>query len=274
MWPANLRRARFCGNPLSERRSVLQATMRAVAAAGASLPSACHVRREFGGQAFSGVPQQCDGPHLIQRKAQPLAQSMRALQRRAGVFGRDERAWPKDVQPLTSRVAQTCTGGSTMKTLFLVRHAKSSRDDASLPDRDRPLNDRGMQDAPMMGQRLAGRGVKPDLMLSSPALRALTTAQLLAKALGCERGTIVVDDRLYASSANTLLGVIGALGNKLNSVMLFGHNPEFSALANRLSNDIVDLPTCAVAEFSFDTQTWSDVGQVKPAKADLDYPKK
>jgi phosphohistidine phosphatase len=165
-------------------------------------------------------------------------------------------------------------GGSAMKTLFLVRHAKSSRDDLSLPDQDRPLNDRGRQDAPAMGKRLARRRVKPDLIVSSAALRALTTAQLVAAELGYEGRDIVVDDRLYASSADALLGVIGALDNKLHRVMLFGHNPEFTDLAHRLSNEITDMPTCAVAEFSFDTEAWSNVGAVEPAQVLLDYPKK
>ena len=88
-----------------------------------------------------------------------------------------------------------------MKTLYLVRHAKSSRHDPSLSDRDRPLDERGKQDAPKMGQRLAKRDVRPDLLLSSPAVRALTTAQLIAEEVGYKRKDIVVDDRLYASSA-------------------------------------------------------------------------
>ena len=161
-----------------------------------------------------------------------------------------------------------------MKTLFLVRHAKSSRDDPSLPDRDRPLDDRGRQDAPKMGRRLAKRDVKPDLLLSSPALRALTTAQLIAEEIGYKRKNIVVDDRLYASSAGDLLAVIRALDKKLNRVMLFGHNPEFTDLAHRLSSEIIDMPTCAVAEFDFDTKAWSDVGAVKPGNVVFDCPKR
>ena len=161
-----------------------------------------------------------------------------------------------------------------MKTLFLVRHAKSSRDDPSLPDRDRSLDDRGKRDAPKMGKRLAKRNVKPDLLVSSPALRALTTAHLTAEEIGYKRKDIVVDDRLYASSPDELLAVIRALDNKLDRVMLFGHNPEFSDLAHQLSSEIVDMPTSAVAEYDFDTKTWSDVGHVGPAKAVLDYPKK
>ena len=161
-----------------------------------------------------------------------------------------------------------------MKTLFLVRHAKSSRDDPSLPDRDRPLDDRGKQDAPRMGRRLARRDVKPDLLLSSPALRALTTAELIAEEVGYKRKDIVVDDRLYASDPDDLLAVIRALDKKLNCVMLFGHNPEFTDLARRLSSEIIHMPTSAVVEFNFDTKAWSDVGEVEPAKAVLDYPKK
>jgi phosphohistidine phosphatase len=161
-----------------------------------------------------------------------------------------------------------------MKTLFLVRHAKSSRDDPSLPDRDRPLDDRGKQDAPKMGRRLAKRDVKPDLLLSSPALRALMTAHLIAEEVGYKRKDIVVDDWLYASSADDLLAVIRALDNKLNRVMLFGHNPEFTDLAHRLSSEIIDMPTGAVVEFNFDTMAWSDVGEVQPTKVVLDYPKK
>jgi phosphohistidine phosphatase len=122
-----------------------------------------------------------------------------------------------------------------MKTLFLVRHAKSSRDDPSLPDRERPLDDRGKRDAPKMGKRLAKRDVKLDLLVSSPALRALKTAHLIAEEIGYKRKDIVVDDRLYASSPDDLLAVIRALDTKLDRVMLVGHNPEFSDLAHRLS---------------------------------------
>lgn len=160
-----------------------------------------------------------------------------------------------------------------MKTLFLVRHAKSSRD-PSLPDRERPLDDRGKRDAPKMGQRLAKRHVKLDLLVSSPALRALTTAHLIADEIGYRRKDIIVDDRLYASSPDHLLAVVRALDNQLDRVMLFGHNPEFSDLAHQLSSETVDMPTSAVAEYNFDTKVWSDIGEVEPTKAVLDYPKK
>src|SRR6476659_2397420 len=108
-----------------------------------------------------------------------------------------------------------------MKTLFLIRHAKSSWDDTALPDKDRPLGDRGRRDAPKMGKRLAKRDVKPDLILSSPARRALTTAESVAKKL----------DYKLTGAVHDLLNVIHKVGDKLERVMLFGHNPELTELA-------------------------------------------
>lgn len=160
-----------------------------------------------------------------------------------------------------------------MKTLYLVRHAKSSRDDPMLADRERPLNDRGRHDAPVMGRRLARRGAKPDTIVSSPAVRALATARLIAKELGIDRARIVVDERLYATSADELLAVVRALDDRLDRAMLVGHNPEMTDLAQRLSAAIGALPTCAVAEFGFDTRSWADVGAIAPNKATLDTPK-
>ncbi|MGO9514096.1 MAG: SixA phosphatase family protein [Steroidobacteraceae bacterium] len=161
-----------------------------------------------------------------------------------------------------------------MKTLFLVRHAKSSWDDNTLPDKDRPLNDRGKRDAPRMGERLAKRDVKADLILSSPASRALKTAEIIAKKLDYKRKDIVVDDRLYPGAVDDLLHIIHKLGDKLNRVMLVGHNPAFAELAHQLSNEITDMPTCAVAELTFNAKSWQDVGNATLATAALEYPKK
>jgi phosphohistidine phosphatase len=160
-----------------------------------------------------------------------------------------------------------------MKTLFLVRHAKSSWNEPGLPDKDRPLNDRGKRDAPKMGERLAKRNVKPDLILSSPARRALKTAQIIAKRLDYRLEDILVDDRLYAAEADDLLHVIRELGDKPKSVMLIGHNPELTELAHRLSNKITQMPTCAVAELMFDAKSWSSTGKDKPARVTLYTPK-
>ena len=161
-----------------------------------------------------------------------------------------------------------------MKTLFLIRHAKSSWDDPALSDKDRPLGDRGRRDAPRMGKRLSKRNVKPDLILSSPARRALTTAEIFAKKLDYKRKDIVVDDRLYASAVDGLLNVIHGLGDKLERVILFGHNPELTELAHRLSSEITGLPTCAVAEFTFNAKSWSNIGKATLVKVAVDFPKR
>ena len=121
---------------------------------------------------------------------------------------------------------------------------------------------------------MAKRDVKPDLVVSSPALRALTTAQLIAQELGYKRKDIVADDRLYGSNPDDLLAVIREPDSKLDRVMLVGHNPEFTDLAHRLSSAIIDMPTSAIAEIRFDTNAWSGVGEIEPARAMLDYPKK
>ena len=160
-----------------------------------------------------------------------------------------------------------------MKTLLLVRHAKAVPDAPPLPDRDRPLDERGLLDAPKMGKRLAQRDLKPDLIVTSPARRALTTAQLIGDEIGADRRDIAIDGRLYASSAGELLAVIRALDTTFDQVMLVGHNPEFTELAHRLSNQITEMPTCAVAEFGFDIEAWSAVGDVAPSKVRLDEPK-
>jgi phosphohistidine phosphatase len=136
------------------------------------------------------------------------------------------------------------------------------------------LHDRGKRDAPKMGKRLARRDVKPDLILSSPAMRALTTAEIIAKKLDYKRKDIVVDDRLYAGEADDLLNVIHKLSDKRERVFLVGHNPELTELAHRLSGEITHMPTCAVAAFTFDAKSWSNIGKAKPVKVALDYPKK
>jgi phosphohistidine phosphatase len=130
-----------------------------------------------------------------------------------------------------------------MKTLFLVRHAKSNRDEVLLSDRERPLAARGQHDAAETGKRLAQRKVQPDLILSSPARRALETAQIIVRKLGYKSEDIIIEDRLYPGQVDELLDVIHALNNKLERVMLFGHNPALVELANYLANTITRMPS-------------------------------
>lgn len=142
-----------------------------------------------------------------------------------------------------------------------------------MPDRDRPLNERGQRDAPKMGKRLARLGVKPDLILSSPAARAVATARILAEKLDCKPGDIRVDDRLYAAEADDLLHVIRNLADKVKSVMLVGHNPELTELAHRFSDRIAHMPTCAIAVFEFDATSWFGTGEAPPATVMFHTPK-
>jgi phosphohistidine phosphatase len=125
-----------------------------------------------------------------------------------------------------------------------------------------------------MGKRLAKRGVKPDLVMSSPAARALATARGIAKILNYKRRAIVVNDHLYAGNASGLLHVIQELGASSRRVMLVGHNPEVTDLARHFSSEIVRMPTCAIAEVTFDAQSWSEIRDVKPLGVALHCPKK
>lgn len=161
-----------------------------------------------------------------------------------------------------------------MKTLVLIRHGKSSWDDPALADTDRPLADRGKRDAPQMGKRLAKRNVQPDLIVSSPAMRALATARIFAQELGYNLRDIQVDPRLYPGQANKLLSLIQTFDNERERVMLFGHNPALIDLAHYLSTSITHMPTCAVAEFVFDAKSWSEVDRITLGRVTLDYPKK
>ena len=159
-----------------------------------------------------------------------------------------------------------------MKTLLLVRHAKSSWGDQALPDHERPLNHRGRRDAPRVGERLRERGVVPDVIVTSTAVRARSTAEILARALDVDSGRIVEDGRLYGATPDGLLEVIRALDDEVDSVMLVGHNPEIGDLASRLSDEVPEMPTCAVAEFRFDVADWAEVGAATPVEVRFEAP--
>ncbi|MGW9183670.1 SixA phosphatase family protein [Agromyces sp. NPDC055661] len=160
-----------------------------------------------------------------------------------------------------------------MKTLALVRHAKSSWDHPGVSDHDRPLNSRGLRDAPAVGRRLAERGFRPERILSSTALRARMTAQLIADALGFDADRIILDERLYAASADEVLRVIGEVDGEVSTVMVVGHNPETASLAHEFSSDIHEMPTCAVAEFTFDVDAWYELEDVEPSSVRVETPR-
>jgi phosphohistidine phosphatase len=161
-----------------------------------------------------------------------------------------------------------------MKILTLVRHAKSSWKNPDLADHERPLNKRGERDAPEMGRRLAAQGQCPDLIVTSPAVRAKVTAETIAEAVGYRVGDIVEDERIYEANAGKLLDVIRELDDSHRHVMLFGHNPGFTHLVNRLAEDAVDnVPTCGVVQLEHEGGSWSEVGRLGSMTMDFDYPK-
>jgi phosphohistidine phosphatase len=162
-----------------------------------------------------------------------------------------------------------------MKRLTLVRHAKS---DWSLPgqdDWDRPLNKRGLRDAPEMARRLRERKLRPDLMLSSPAVRALTTATIMARELKFDPARVAQDERLYLASAQVLLDVVRELGGDAGHLMVFGHNPGLTDFAARLAPGEApdNVVTCGVFTAEYALENWSDLDWGSAHNVDFDYPK-
>ncbi len=155
-----------------------------------------------------------------------------------------------------------------MIELALVRHAKSDWGDPSLDDHDRPLNERGVRDAPRMARRLADAGFVPDIVLSSTALRARTTARSFAEVFGLE---VELQDRLYGAPASLLLRAAAEAGR--SSVMVVAHDPGMSVLAGRLSGQIAHMPTCAVATFTWHEDDWAVVDAVEPVGWTFDAPR-
>ncbi len=163
-----------------------------------------------------------------------------------------------------------------MKTLYVIRHAKSSWDAMNVDDFERPLNERGKRDAPRMGKRLKEKDIHPGLMLASPAKRTLNTSKRIAKILGYPRDNIKTDRRLYHPDEETILSIVQGLKDKLDHVMLFSHNPGLTDFVNTLmdgANDIDNVPTCGVVALQFNVDSWSDVDWGKGKLLFFDYPK-
>ena len=160
------------------------------------------------------------------------------------------------------------------KEILLVRHAKSSWDDPYLDDHDRPLNDRGLRNAPEMGIRVQGWGIRPGVWISSTALRAITTAEIIAGQIGFPPDQIQRSKDLYHASATALQEFIAGLDDAIGSAILFGHNPGMTSLvANLYGLPIDNLPTCGVVHLQFNENTWSAVSSAPPARAYFDCPK-
>ena len=147
-----------------------------------------------------------------------------------------------------------------MKSLLVLRHAKSSWDNARLGDHDRPLNARGQKDAPRMGRLLRAEDLIPDLIVSSSAERALATAEAVALAAGYE-DEIIIARALYHADVDTCLEVLADLSDEVDRVMLVGHNPTWEMLVESLTGEMELMPTASVALIELPLAKWQDLSE-------------
>ncbi|WP_455755750.1 SixA phosphatase family protein [Sulfurimonas sp.] len=162
---------------------------------------------------------------------------------------------------------------SNFKKLYIIRHAKSSWSDMSLDDFDRPLNKRGKANAPVMGTRFKNKGVKPDIIISSPAKRAISTAKIIAKKVKYV-DEIILNKDIYELGSNKLDNILKKLDNENNIVFLFGHNPDLNMLAKYYVDFDENIVTCGVVEIEFDCIRWQDISPRNAKLISFDYPKK
>ena len=161
-----------------------------------------------------------------------------------------------------------------MKTVFFVRHAKSSWDNPSLRDIERPLNKRGKRDAPFMGKLLKGKGIQPDRLISSPANRAFTTAKYFAQALGIAEAEIETDKRIYDAYPEDILDIVQELPDDYSMVLVFGHNPTFTGVANLFTEDYIsNVPTCGIFRIDAEVGSWRDFREGKGLLTEYHYPR-
>jgi phosphohistidine phosphatase len=161
------------------------------------------------------------------------------------------------------------------KILFVGRHAKSSWDFPGRADIDRPLAERGVSNAYDMSHRMISRGEKPDIIISSPANRALHTAVIFARELKVSFTRLMVDDALYMGGEDSVLEIISGIDDQFNSAMVFGHNPDFTHFANLfLPDQLYNIPTCGVVRLTFEVSRWEDIHRGRLADNLFDYPKK
>ena len=160
-----------------------------------------------------------------------------------------------------------------MKRLVICRHAKSDWDDPFLLDRERPLAPRGFRDSPEMALRLKKRGINPDLILTSDALRALQTAQITAEQLGIGAEKVVINKNLYHAGPDALMRQVRLTGPEVTTLLIFGHNPGMNELIDSLGNPIDNLPTCGQYGVQFEVEKWEEIGAENAHFLFFDFPK-
>lgn len=162
-----------------------------------------------------------------------------------------------------------------MKTLYLVRHAKSSWKYPALDDFERPLNKRGRRNAPFMGRVLKKLRVNPDLVISSPANRAATTARIIADIIDFPLDKIQYSETLYEFNEADLIPVVRQIENSVNKAMLVGHNPAITDLANTIGDTAIhNIPTCGVFGVDLNISSWAKIGEHCGKLKFFEFPKK
>jgi phosphohistidine phosphatase len=161
-----------------------------------------------------------------------------------------------------------------LKTLLLIRHAKSDWNDPALKDFDRPLNERGKKNAPEMAKRLLDKDIKIDTLISSPAKRAKKTAELIAKEYDIKKEKIIFIDQLYLAEPSVFFDVISQIDDEHKHVALFSHNPGITDFANQLADVRIDnIPTCGVFAIKMNGKHWKDFAEAEKEFWFFDYPK-
>ena len=161
-----------------------------------------------------------------------------------------------------------------MKTLFLIRHAKSSWDNIALPDIDRPLNERGKYDAPLMAKKIKDKKIEIDAFVSSPAKRAKKTAEIFMDVLGAKEKKLILVRSLYEATSENYFDIIENLKDKYDTVALFAHNPGITDFINSLEcSPVHDMPTCGVYAFKIKTKNWKGFRSASKEFLFFDYPK-
>lgn len=164
--------------------------------------------------------------------------------------------------------------GVVVKTLYIVRHAKSGDKQSGKKDIDRNLNERGRSDAQNMGKHLRSLDIHPEVFLSSPANRAVQTAEIIMESLGKPETSLQIEDELYHGNFASMYSILKNMEEEWADVMIFGHNPYFSSLADFLANTrIENLPTMGVVGLEFPVQRWSEIENEAGSVLIFEYPK-
>lgn len=159
------------------------------------------------------------------------------------------------------------------KQLFLIRHGKTTERAIDMDDIDRPLTLEGIQNASKMGRFLLLKGISPDSIMCSSALRANTTAELMAEQMNYDTSKIHINDKIYEASARTLLQIVNSIKEEFRIVLLIGHNPSISFLAEYItSEEIGDVATCGVIRIKYKNKSWEEIDSKNGEFADYYYP--